>query len=498
VKAHLLLKALSLFAVVVLLMFGVGRIRDIASERAMYRQHAVESVRKSLAGSQTIAGIVITRACTETVQTTTETAKGKTVEKSERSSILRALPQSVKWSSQSTIEPRYRGLYKVNSFNLSAKALVQWSDIAELTPPSLRDNVVAVVCSEPRAEFSVSDARGIRSIKLTYGTQTLKPEAIVEGGAFRVGFAAKLSVADASLKDAVQLNLDMDLVGTESLSFVPLGNENLVEINSSWPHPSFGGSFLPLERSVRDDGFVAKWSVSSLASTARSQLLRGASPCAGIGEGSENIEVGAHRSEYPANQATQPAAANSVGCLQSFGVSFIDPINPSSLSDRATKYAFLFIALTFVGIVLLEVMKGARVHPIQYFLIGAALAAFFLLLISLSEHVSFVVAYAVAALACVALIGVYAKAVLGGWSRALPTMTGLAALYGVLYVVLQSEQHALLAGSLMIFASLAAVMLLTRDVQWHQISERLASKSSLSKTSDASISASTVDTQIQT
>jgi inner membrane protein len=473
VKAPLLLKALSLFAVVILLMFGIGRIGDIASERSMYRQHAVESVRKSLAGSQTIAGVVLTRTCKETVQTITETAKGKTIEKTERTSILRALPQSVKWSSQSMIEPRYRGLYKVNSFNLSAKALVQWSDIAELTPPPVKDNVVAVVCADPRAEFSVSDARGIRSIKLMSGTQTLKPEAIVEGGAFRVGFAAKLPIAEAALKEAVQLNLDIDLVGTESLAFVPLGNENLVEINSSWPHPSFAGSFLPLERSVRDDGFVAKWSVSSLASTARSQLLRGGSPCAGIREGSENLEVGAHRHEYASTQTPQPTAANLPGCLQSFGVSFIDPVNPSSLSDRATKYAILFIALTFVGLVLLEVLKGVRVHALQYLLIGAALATFFLLLLSLSEHIAFGWAYLAAAGACLALIGVYVKAVLGGWSRAGSTVAGLTMLYGVLYLVLQSEQHALLAGSLLIFAVLAGVMLLTRGVNWSAFSSRI-------------------------
>ena len=125
---------------------------------------------------------------------------------------------------------------------------------------------------------------------------------------------------------------------------------------------------------------------------------------------------------------------------------FIDPVNPASLSDRATKYGILFIVLTFAGIVLLEVLKGQAVHPVQYLLIGAAMAVFFLLLLSLSEHIAFIKAYVTAALACVALLTVYAKAVLGGWQRALPMSAGLAVLYGVLYLVLQSEQHALLAG----------------------------------------------------
>ena len=135
----------------------------------------------------------------------------------------------------------------------------------------------------------------------------------------------------------------------------------------------------------------------------------------------------------------------------------------------SSDLGLLFIALTFVGIGMLELLKRVPVHPMQYLLIGAAVAAFFLLLLSLSEHVSFELAYAAAAAACVGLIAVYAKGVLGGWARALPTATALSVLYGVLYLVLQSEQHALLAGSLLLFAVLAGVMLMTRDLKWGQL-----------------------------
>ncbi len=494
-KLGIFLKGLALFIVIVLLLIGIGQIGNIAHERGVYRQQAVESVRKSLAGSQTIAGVVLTRGCTETVETVTEIEKRKSVDRTERKVILRSLPQSLKWAAVSDIEPRYRGLYKVNSFNLSAKGIVEWSELRDLAPPLVRENIVAVKCDVPQAEFSVSDARGIRSIKLSAAGQSLKPEAMSEGKAFRSGFFAKFAVDDGALNKPAQMNIEINLVGTESLAFVPLGNENLVEVKSSWPHPSFAGAFLPTERSVRDDGFEAKWNISSLASTARASLMRGGSVCSLAREGeSDGYVSGVEPIAITADRAvaTAQTAGGGTSCVQSFGTSFIDPVNPATLADRATKYAFLFIALTFVGIVLLEVMKGARVHPIQYFLIGAALAAFFLLLISLSEHVSFSVAYGVAALACVALVGVYAKAVLDGWSRAVPTMVGLAALYGVLYVVLQSEQHALLAGSLLIFATLAAVMLLTRNVEWHRLSERLASRAT-TKSDDQTAATATAD-----
>ena len=111
-------------------------------------------------------------------------------------------------------------------------------------------------------------------------------------------------------------------------------------------------------------------------------------------------------------------------------------------------------------------LQGKILKPL---VIKAASLAAILLLLSLSEHVSFALAYAAAATACIGLIAVYAKAVLGGWGRALPTAVALSVLYGVLHLVLQSEQHALLVGSLLLFAVPAGVMLMTRHLQWGQL-----------------------------
>jgi inner membrane protein len=464
-KFALVVKAVSLLMVIVLLSIGLQMIGGVADERMRYREQAAASIRQSLAGPQTIAGPIATRACLQTVETVTETAKGKVFEKTEQSLILKALPQSVKWTIAGAIEPRYRGLYKVNSYRIEARADVAWTSLEELAVPAVKSPVLAVRCAEPRLEFAVSDSRGIRSIKLEGRDGALRPEPMTESDLFATGFMAKPAIADANLKDAQPLRIAMELVGVESLAFVPLGNENLIEMTSDWAHPSFAGAFLPSERNVTDKGFQAKWSVSSLASNARAGAMRGDNLCAGaFADMSE--------STYPA--AAVAASTKQKSCLQSFGVNFIDPINPSSLSDRATKYAILFIALTFVGLVLLEVVKEVRVHPIQYLLIGAALAVFFLLLLSLSEHLRFALAYSIAAIACMSLIGVYAKSALGSWSRAGSTVAGLGVLYAVLYVVLQSEQHALLAGSLLIFAALAGVMLLTRGVNWTAFGAKLA------------------------
>jgi inner membrane protein len=182
-----------------------------------------------------------------------------------------------------------------------------------------------------------------------------------------------------------------------------------------------------------------------------------------------------HRNETcPVQRMHQrsPYAAETLCESQGFGLRLIDPIDHYTLSDRATKYAMLFVVLTFAFVLLFEVMKSLRVHPIQYGLVGAALVMFFLLLVSLSEHISFANAYLVAAAACTLLLGVYAQAVLGGWARA-ASFTGLVAgLYGALYALLQLESLALLLGSGLLFATLAAIMIATRRVDWHAFGRR--------------------------
>ena len=176
-------------------------------------------------------------------------------------------------------------------------------------------------------------------------------------------------------------------------------------------------------------------------------------------------------------------------------MAFVDPVNPYTLADRATKYGLLFIALTFVAVGLFELMgngphapplrgslppegaafsswggpatKRLRVHPVQYLLVGAALCSFFLLLVSLSEHLPFGWSYLAAATACVLLLGYYASHMLGGLTRGLPLGLGIALLYGLLYVLLQLEQTALAVGSVALFLVLTAVMVLTRKVNWY-------------------------------
>jgi len=229
-----------------------------------------------------------------------------------------------------------------------------------------------------------------------------------------------------------------------------VGTANHIQLRSNWPHPSFGGQFLPLERHISPTGFDATWRVSALASTAQQDVLQQHPLC--------SIHAGADDGGVDSPEK---------GCTETLGVTFVDPTNTYALSNRATKYGLLFIALTFVAVGLFELMRALRVHPVQYLLVGAAISIFFLLLVSLSEQLPFATAYAIAASACVALLTFYASHMLRSWQRGLPFGAGIATLYGLLYVLLQLEQKALVVGAIALFAVLALVMTLTRKVDWY-------------------------------
>jgi inner membrane protein len=245
-----------------------------------------------------------------------------------------------------------------------------------------------------------------------------------------------------ALDQPLQMKVKLQLAGTQRFALVPAAASTQMDLSSDWPHPSFGGRFLPTRREISDQGFKAQWLVSELASTAAADVLAG-KPVTGL------------------------AGSGNEGIVDTLEFSMVDPVNPYVMSDRAIKYGLIFIVLTFVSVGLVELLSGRRVHPVQYLLVGLALSVFFLLLLSLSEHLSFELSYGLAAGAAALLLGHYGAAMLGGWRSGLVFGAGIAGLYAALYVLLSMEQAALVIGALLMFAVLAAVMTLTRKLDWY-------------------------------
>ncbi len=448
-----LTKLIALGGVVLLLLIGLSLISDTLRDRQRYRNAAAHSVARSLAGPQTLIGPLIHRDCVESWDVTTGSGRERRTEEQRREVVLTAMPEQLNVKADATMGERARGLHTVSTYTLAPEIEAHFGPLAQLQP---RTTVKGsrMQCGAPMLMLAVGDARGIRSAKLTLGGQELPLLPGTFYSAYNRGLHAVLPESVRDEVDGVTVFLSLELVGTTSLSIVPLGGQTQVQLHSAWPHPSFGGRFLPSERTVEASGFDAQWRLSSLATTAQQDIVDGKPVCDAQAPSADDM-------------APLDNAAGAGGCADSFSVAFIDPVNPYSLVDRATKYGVLFIALTFVAVGLFELMKRLRVHPVQYLLVGSALCSFFLLLLSLSEHLAFGLAYALAAAACVLLLAYYASHMLGSARRGLPFGAAMALLYGLLYVLLQLEQTALVVGSVALFAVLAVVMVLTRKVNWY-------------------------------
>jgi len=228
----------------------------------------------------------------------------------------------------------------------------------------------------------------------------------------------------------------LEFKGSAGLYWAALGKTTVVGLRSNAPSPSFQGNWLPSGRSVTSQGFQAEWKIPYLG---------------------RNFPQ-SWRDESVKGELLQSAA---------FGVDLIETVDHYRMSERSVKYAALFLLLTFATLWLVEVLCGVRVHPISYMLIGCAMCVFYLLELSLSEHLGFGLSYLIATAAIVAQIGAYGAAVLKTVRRAVIVAGMVGALYAYLYVVLTNEDYALLIGSIGVFALLAVIMRLTRNVDWY-------------------------------
>jgi inner membrane protein len=246
------------------------------------------------------------------------------------------------------------------------------------------------------------------------------------------GMSASTPV-DIESPGSMDFTVELVMNGSRRLHLIPNGELTTATMVSPWRDPSFSGSFLPKSRSIGKDGFSAEWGPIARQPDQPRQWL-------GV---ARTLNM----------QALEASG---------FGVDFATPTDTYAKTRRSTTYSLLFIAMTLLTFYLLELFRHNRVHMLQYGLVGLALCLFYLLLLSLSEHLSFGVAYALSLAAILLLVGLYSWAVFGRAIDALGVGAAVGALYGYLYVVLNAEDHALLFGSLGLFAMLAMIMYATR------------------------------------
>ncbi len=499
------LRSIYLTVLVTILWIASVYVRSIVDDRLTNREQARQSVRQSFPGQQTVAGpflsIVYAEKYTLEVDEGTEAKPKKVNKQFTKIHTHYVLPDQLNINNQMETKPRSRGIFKVNTFHSKVKLDGNWVLPLVKDLPRSYSTSTLILPQIATVYVGVDDARGLSALTATLATNEVRPEPNIKrvGDLPSVQFSLpiNLEVVKSDATKAIPFDINFELAGTDSIQYVPLARENKVRLVSDWPHASYEGAALPSQKESDAKGFSALWNVSSLSSEAPSLWLQrlaittpnsAATDAAGSvtkttdSSSSNNaMDFSIHKASTAAGHAIAAASRAAMGLnsdqhirqsgLNSFGVRLIDPVDVYTLSDRATKYAMLFILLTLGGFVLFELFKKLRIHPLQYLLVGVALLMFFLLLISLSEHFGFDRAYLSASVACTGLISFYAAYLLNSWKRALPLGIGLTLLYGSLYQILQSEDKALLMGSLLLFFILAVLMIGTRNTNWYQLLE---------------------------
>lgn len=429
------LKFLTVAALAVAVLVPLSMIRATVLERERYRAEAVADIASSFAGAQALAGPVLTVPWVETREIEEKDDKGvvRTVRRDEAGSWT-FFPRKMDLQARLLPSTRHRGLHAVRVYELRGQLAATFDARIPAETPGVQRRI-----GRPWLGYAIADVRGIAGTPVLRVDRAEVPLLQGAGPAGDAGVHAMLAPPVSGEVLRLSTRLDLALGGTESLRIAPIAAQNNVTIDSAWRHPRFEGDFLPRSRRTDDTGFRATWDVSSLASRAQAQWSAG------------------HRLD----------GDGGTGAVEAIGLSLVDPVDLYALNDRASKYGLLFVLLTFTGFLLFELVRQLRIHPVQYGLVGLALAIFFLLLIGLSEHIAFGWAYLVASLGCVGLIGFYVAHVLGSLARGLGFTAMLGLLYAVLYGLLRSEDNALVLGSGLLFVVLAAVMVVTRRIDWY-------------------------------
>ncbi|MEM6907666.1 MAG: cell envelope integrity protein CreD [Pseudomonadota bacterium] len=370
----------------------------------------------------------------------------------------------------STINPeiRTRGvIYQSVVYDAQIAGRSSFSVPEELTRLGLSS--ATLLLEEAFVQFPMSDPRGLQTdANLVVSGETVPLNPGLGPNAAGSGMHAFI---DWSEGQDLELEFTYSLRGSSAFSFVPRGEETIWEANSSWPHPSFTGGFLPGEddREISADGFTAKWSISNLAlgqalvTTAQPQL--------------PSVFMGDVPSRYDGQVAEYADDVATIG--------LVEPVNLYKLVERALKYGFLFIGFTFLAFLMFDIIAGARVASAEYLLTGAGLILFFVMLLAFAELVGFAASYALSSAAIIGLLSAYSAAVLGSWLRARIIGGLLIALYAVLYVLLNLEAWSLVVGSVLLFAALAGVMYATRNLDWSQVSSKSGNEEPVADTSEA-------------
>ncbi len=439
----LLAKAIVVGFLIVALLVPLSQVESLVTERVGMRQTVAQKVAESWGGIQTTAGVLLAIPVETTRVVIEQTAAGRETQRTEvERNVLYVLPDTLKVDASADLSTRTVGLYDTPVYTARVQIAGEFvnRDFATLLQEKQGREVK---WGEARLLILNSESRALRAVEgLAVAGESAQVAA--DGYAGSAGISTAVPVAALREGTSIPFRLQLTLAGSSQLNFLPLARKADIALKSTWPHPGFEGAPAPLNPVIGNDGFTARWSVLEI---------------------NRSFGQSWYDSQVRPGEPVEASFARSA-----VGVTFYEPVDVYQRSYRAVHYAVLLIAITFLTFFLWEHLSGIAIHGMQYLMVGLALALFYLLLLALSEHMKFDLAYAASAGALVALITVYLTGVLRRLGLALGAGAGLATLYSMLYFILRSEDYSLLMGSLLLFGVLAILMIATRRIDWSNVS----------------------------
>lgn len=444
-KQRFYIKLGIIFFLILFLLIPQSLIMDVVSERTAWRQQAYQSIEQSWPSAQTLAGpvlIVPYHLTYNQKEKVTENKKEivKITEVTDHE-FLYIIPKQLNIDSSLESSMRYRGIYQIPVYDNQLHVKGEFNNDA-LLKVIAENKDKKIRWERPQLSVLVTDQRGIAEPpSLTWNAEKIAFEPDANLPRTSAGMHTTVPELATDKTAVLAFEFDLKLRGMRGMNFSLLSENSHIKLSANWANPSFTGELLPEKRDINNESFTAEWQASSFS--------------------------------YNVAGALDQCKKGECDALLNRAVGFdlIQPVDVYQQSERSVKYAQLFILLTFMALILFELLKKLPIHPIQYTLVGMALLVFYLLLVSLSEHILFLYAYIIGALASIFLLTFYFGAILK--SSKLGSILGgaLTVLYAVLYVILQSEENALLMGSVLIFLMLAGLMTATRHFDWYALTE---------------------------
>ena len=405
------IKVVIIGLLILLLMIPMFMIENLISERGRTQEEAIDEVSEKWSLAQTITGPYLN------LQYPVVTENNGEKKVSIKDLIL--FPNELMVNGQLKTEILKRSIYEVNVYQ------------SELT-------LKGSFSSEEAICLNLTDMRGIsEQISITLGDSVYIFEPGMDNrGIANTGVHAIANLSELKQNKKLPYEIKIKLKGSQSLNFIPLGKTTRVDLKANWNTPSFTGNYLPNNRNITEKEFSAQWQVLNL------------------NRNYSQVMVDFNTSNIKDIESS------------SFGVNFKIPVEQYQQSMRSAKYAILIILLTFGVIFFTEIMNKTRIHALQYLLVGLALCLFYSLLLSFSEHVGFNPAYLLSSALTIILVGGYMFGITKKKKPSLIMSGLLTILYIYIFVLIQLETFALLAGSLGLFIILAIVMYFSKKIDW--------------------------------